>query len=108
MDNYNEYKTNELIEILEFLEKDQRPSINLFQIKSEIRKITAKKLKVNVKDVIKIFMKEKKEQEEKRRAEYNMQNRMKLAIDKIQTQINKINEKIDKLINEQNGDIPIS
>ena len=37
MDNYNEYKTNELLELLEFLEKEERPSLALFIRKEEIR-----------------------------------------------------------------------
>ena len=107
MDNYNKYKTNELLELLEFLEKEERPSMALFMRKNKIRKITAKKLKVGVEDVIKLCMKKKMDEERIRIRRHYFENRMKVSIDKIQIQINKLNEKIHKTINEKNGDIPI-
>ena len=104
MDNYNEYKTSELLELLEFLEKEERPSLALFIRKEGIRKITAKKLKVSVEDVIKLCTKKKMDEEQMRMKKHYFENRIKVSIDKIQIQINKLNEKIDKTINE-NGDI---
>ena len=89
---------------MEFLEKEERPSLALFIRKEEIRKITAKKLKVSVEDVIKLCTKKKMDEEQMRMKRHYFENRIKVSIDKIQIQINKLNEKIDKTINE-NGDI---
>ena len=107
MDEYNKYKVNELLELLEFLEKEERPSTYLFIRKMEIRKKAAKKLKVNVQDVIKLCTKNKIKEEQIRMRRHYYENRMKLSLDKIQIQINKLNEKTDKIINEKNEDIPI-
>ena len=81
MDNYNKYKTNELLELLEFLEKEERPSLTLFIRKEEIRKITARKLKVSAEDVIKLCTKKKVDEEQKRMKRHYFENRIKVSID---------------------------
>ena len=107
MDNYNDYKTNELLQLLEFLGKEERLSVALFIRKEEIRKITAKKLNVSVEDVIKLSTKKKMEEEQKKMKRHYFENKIILSIDKIQIQINELNNKIDKTING-NDDIPLS
>ena len=107
MDNYNEYKTTELLELLEYLEEEDKPTFKLILLKNEIRRIAAKKLKVDVQDVVKLCMKKKKKQEELRMKRHYFETRMRLAVDKLQIRINQVNEKIDKIINEKNDDILI-
>ena len=84
MDKFNEYKTNDLLKLLEFLEKEERPLLALFIRKEEIRKITAKKLKISVEDVIKLCTKKKMEQEQKRMKRHYFENQIRLSLDKIQ------------------------
>ena len=92
MDKFNEYKTNDLLELLEFLEKEERPSLALFIRKEEIRKIIAKKLKISVEDVIKLSTKKKIEEEQKRMKRHYYQNQIRLSLDKIQKQLQNLDE----------------
>ena len=98
MDKFNEYKTNDLLELLEFLEKEERLSLALFIRKEEIRKIIAKKLKISVEDAIKLSTKKKIEEEQKRMKKH-YQNQIRLSLDKIQKQLQNLDEKLDNLKN---------
>ena len=88
---------------MEFLENEERQSLALFIRKEKIRKIAAEKLKVSVEDVTKLCTKKKIDKEQIKMKTHYYENRMKLSLDKIQVEINKLNDKIDKKINEKNS-----
>ena len=68
MENFNEYKVNELMQVYDFLKEKGQTTVSVLTAKDEIKRTIAAKLRIAKTDVIRLSKKkeEKKEKKNKR------------------------------------------
>ena len=108
MDNFETYKSHELLQLLEILEEEEDPSCELYRRKEQIRKIAAKKLGIEQKEVMwltkkksaKKFKKDENEQNEKKeqeRKKLKYHNQIILELQIMNNEIQRLNKKVEEI-----------
>ena len=67
MENFNEYKVNELMEVYEFLKEKGQTTVSVLTAKDEIKRTIAAKLRIAKTDVVKLSKKKEEKKEKKTR-----------------------------------------